>query len=126
MLSIFIQVLQVIVALGLINVWLVRFNKKTPYRGNEANSLKKEFKEYGLPVWFFYLIGFLKLGSAAALLLGFLFPALILPAAVLVVFLMLGALSMHLKVKDPLMRSLPAFLMLLMSSAICVVSSPLL
>ncbi len=107
-------VLQVIVALGLLNVWLLRFNKTTQYRGGNAKNLKEEFKAYGLPDWFVYFIGALKVGSALALLAGVWIPALVLPAAALVVLLMLGALAMHLKVGDPLMKSMPAGLMLVM------------
>jgi small basic protein len=39
-------------------------------------------------------------------------------AAGLVAALMIGALAMHLKVGDPLMKSLPAALMLALSAAI--------
>jgi uncharacterized membrane protein YphA (DoxX/SURF4 family) len=108
------SILQVIVALGLLNVWLLRFNKSTEYRGKNAKNLKEEFAAYGLPEWFVYLIGALKIGSALALLAGVWIPALVLPAATLVVVLMLGALAMHLKVGDPLMKSMPAGMMLLM------------
>jgi hypothetical protein len=52
------QILQIIIALGLLNVWLVRSNKKSEYRGGSANNIKDEFKAYGLPSWFVYLIGF--------------------------------------------------------------------
>ena len=108
------SILQIVVALGLLNVWLLRFNKSTQYRGKNAKNLKEEFAAYGLPEWFVYLIGALKIGSALALLAGVWFPALVLPAAALVVLLMLGALAMHLKVGDPLMKSMPAGMMLLM------------
>lgn len=37
-------VLQLIVGLGILNVWLLRFNKKTSYRGAEASNMKAEFK----------------------------------------------------------------------------------
>lgn len=118
-----VTVLQVIVALGLINVWLVRFNKSTEYRGGNAKNLKEEFAAYGLPVWFMYLIGALKLGSAFALLAGVWIPSLVAPAATLVVLLMIGALVMHLKVKDPLMKSMPAGLMLVMGALISFMSN---
>lgn len=111
-------VLQVIVALGLLNVWLLRFNKTTQYRGANAKNLKEEFKAYGLPGWFVYFIGALKIGSALALLAGIWIPALVLPAAALVVLLMLGALAMHFKVGDPMMKSMPAGLMLMMGVVI--------
>lgn len=106
--------LQVVVALGLLNVWLVRARSSTAYRGGEAQSLKEEFAEYGLPEWMFYLVGALKIGAAVALLIGIWVPALVVPAASVVTVLMLGALAMHLRVKDPLMKALPASLVLLM------------
>lgn len=115
-----ILVLQIIVALGLLNVWLLRFNKSTQYRGGNAKNLKEEFATYGLPSWFTYLIGALKIGSALALLAGVWIPALVLPSAALVVFLMIGALAMHFKVGDPVMKSMPAGIMLLMGAIITV------
>jgi hypothetical protein len=111
-------ILQAIVGLGLLNVWLVRSKWATGYRGGDARSLKEEFVAYGLPDWFFYLVGVLKIGSAILLLVGFVYPPVVLPAAAVVVVLMLGALAMHVKVKDAAIKSLPAFLMLVMSGAI--------
>jgi len=80
--------------------------------------LSQEFEAYGLPRWFFILVGTLKLGSALALLAGMWWPALTLPAAVLVVVLMCGALAMHMKAGDAAIKSLPAFLMLAMSATL--------
>ncbi len=105
-------ILQVAAALGLLNVWLLRFNQSTSYRGGDARKMVEEFAAYGLPMWFTYLIGSLKIGAALALIAGIWFPALILPAAALVCILMVGALAMHLKIGDPLKKSLPALGML--------------
>ncbi len=117
--NILITLLQLVIALGLLNVWLLRFNKKTAYRGGEANNLVEEFAVYGLPSWFCYLIGFLKISAASLLLLGFWIPQLILPASLLVIALMLGAVTMHAKVKDPIKKALPAGAMLMMSIIVC-------
>ena len=114
-----IYILQIIVALGLLNVWLLRFNQRTAYRGGNASSMREEFAAYGLPAWFAYLIGVLKIGSALALIVGIWLPVLVLPAAGLISVLMVGALSMHIKIHDPLKKSLPALGMLALSLAIC-------
>jgi hypothetical protein len=114
-----VSVLQVIVGLGLLNVWLVRRSNATAYRGGDAQTLREEFAAYGLPDWFFLLVGALKVLSAVGLLVGLWVPSLVLPAASVVVVLMLGALAMHVKVQDPPVKSLPALLMLAMSAAIC-------
>jgi hypothetical protein len=113
--------LQIAVSLGLLNVWLLRFNKSTAYRGGIAQNLKDEFLTYGLPTWFMYLIGTFKIGSALALLLGFWAPMLVTPAAGVVVLLMIGAIAMHFKVRDPLMKSIPAALMLSMGITIVLI-----
>ncbi len=110
--------LQVILGLGLLNVWILRASSATSYRGGAAQSLQEEFGAYGLPNWFFYLVGFLKIGSAVLLLTGIWYPEAIVPAAGLVAALMVGAIAMHLKVKDPAIRSLPALAMLVMSTSL--------
>lgn len=112
-----IYALQITAALGLLNVWLLRFNQRTAYRGGSAGSMREEFATYGLPAWFAYVIGILKVGSAIALIVGIWVPVLVLPAAGLISVLMLGALSMHIKIHDPLKKSLPALAML----ALCLV-----
>ena len=109
-----IYALQITAALGLLNVWLLRFNQRTAYRGGSAGSMLEEFATYGLPAWFAYLIGILKVGSAIALIVGIWIPVLVLPAAGLIGILMLGALSMHIKIHDPLKKSLPALGMLVL------------
>jgi len=107
-----IYALQITAALGLLNVWLLRFNQRTAYRGGSAGSMREEFATYGLPAWFAYVIGALKVGSAIALIVGIWMPVLVLPAAGLIGVLMLGALGMHIKIHDPLKKSLPALVML--------------
>ena len=107
-----IPILQVIVALGLLNVWLLRFNRSTAYRGGQARSMPEEFATYGLPGWFAYFVGALKVGGALCLIAGIWFPYLVLPAAIVIGILMVGALTMHLKIGDPLKKSVPALFML--------------
>lgn len=94
------------------NVWFFRFSKATPYRGGDATTLKEEFIVYGLEGSMIYVIGGIKLLACALLLLGLHYKKLIRPAATTLAVLMLGALAMHFKVEDPLMRSLPAAILL--------------
>jgi uncharacterized membrane protein YphA (DoxX/SURF4 family) len=113
-----VQICQIIVALGLLNVWLLRFNKPTAYRGGKAVNMPGEFAAYGLPAWSCYLVGFLKVASAIALLVGLLYPAPVLPAALIVALLMAGALAMHVKVGDPCKKSVPALSVLVLCGII--------
>lgn len=105
-------VLQIVAALGILNVWLLRRDKDTSYRGKGASSMKEEFAAYGLPAWSVGVIGTLKILCALGLLIGIPLPLLVDPSAIALGILMLGALAMHLKVGDPPQRSIPAFLML--------------
>lgn len=115
-------ILQAIVGLGLLNVWLLRRQSATAYRGGEAKNLKDEFAAYGLPAPMFYIVGGLKIICGVLLLVGFAYPPVVLPAAAVVAVLMMGAVAMHLKVRDPVSKFVPAALMLAMSVAICVIS----
>jgi len=115
-------VLQIILALGLFNVWLLRTGKATNYRGGQAKNLKEEFATYGLPPFMYFLVGGLKLACAVALLVGLWVPEAVVPAAGVLAVLMLGALAMHIKVSDPISKSVPAFCMLAMSTALALLA----
>ena len=110
--------LQLIVALGILNVWLLRAGQPTAFRGGDAKTLREEFASYGLPFWFMIVIGVLKVGIALLLIIAIWIPRLAAPAAIALGVLMLGALAMHLKVHDPMKKSLPALAVLAMCIAI--------
>ncbi|MFO8173383.1 MAG: DoxX family protein [Gemmatimonadota bacterium] len=111
----FVLIVQVIIALGIFNVWLIRPRKATAWRGGEATNLKEEFETYGLPGWAMGVVGFLKLLFAVLLLVGIWYPPVVQPAAIGMAVLMAGAVTMHVKVGDPFERSLPALTVLVLS-----------
>lgn len=113
-------VIQIVIALGIFNVWILRFSKTTEWRGGSADNMKTEFETYGLPVWSVTVVGFLKLLLAACLVAGIWFPVLVRPAAIGIAVLMFGAVAMHVKVKDPAKKSLPALTMLVLSLFVAV------
>lgn len=102
----------VLVSGTVFNVWLLNMDRATPYRGGSAGSLKEEFLAYGLSENIFYLIGGIKILAALALFLGLRLKKTVLPAVQVIAILMLGAIAMHIKVGDPLLKSLPALGML--------------
>jgi hypothetical protein len=112
---IIVQVLQVVLALVLLNVWLMRFNKSTKYRGGESHNMVEEFKAYGLSTNFMYFVGFMKVLIALSLLVGLFYGVLVLPAVAVLVVLMVGAIAMHLKIKDSFLKTMPATIMLVLS-----------
>jgi uncharacterized membrane protein YphA (DoxX/SURF4 family) len=112
---------QFIIAIGLMNVWIFRFNKETPYRGGIAKTMIEEFAEYNLPPWSCYVIGFLKITASLFLLAGVKFPQVILPSAVLILILMLTAFTLHIMIRDPIKKALPAFSLLVLSGLVVVI-----
>ena len=112
------MILQLVIAIGLINVWIFRLNRATEYRGGEAKNMKEEFITYGLPVWIMYLVGFTKVAIAIMLVISFWVEQLLFYNLVLLALLMVAALFMHLKVKDPIKKSYPALSILFMIALI--------
>ena len=121
--SIIATVLQLVVGLGLLNVWIVRSRSATAYRGGDATSLREEFAVYGLPAFVFPVVGVLKVGSALVLIAGVWLDLPVQVAAAVVAALMVGAIAMHVKVGDPATKALPATAMLAMSGAIALLAA---
>ncbi len=107
-------IFQIIIALAILNVWILRFRKPTQWRGGDSKNMKDEFKVYGLPSWLVTVVGFLKITLALLLIAGVWFPFLTEPSAAAMSLLMLGAITMHIKVKDQLKKSFPAIFLLLL------------
>ena len=114
----FIMILQLIISIGLINVWLLRFNKATEYRGGNAKNMNEEFIAYGLPEWSMYLVGFLKVAIAIMLIVSIWIEKLLFYNLIVLTALMIAAVFMHLKVKDPIKKSYPALSILFMIALI--------
>ena len=116
------MILQLIISIGLINVWLFRFNKTTKYRGGSAKNMKEEFIAYGLPEWSMYFVGFIKVAIAVMLIISIWVEELLLYNLIVLAALMIAAVFMHLKVKDPIKKSYPALSILFMIALIMYIT----
>ncbi|MBB4080576.1 hypothetical protein GGR28_003211 [Lewinella aquimaris] len=114
-------VLQLIVGLSILNVWLVQYNKATRWRGGDATTIVEEFRAYGLPDWSVYVVGAIKTVLALLLLAAIWYPVLRFPAAIGLAAMLAGSVLMHLKISDPLIKSFPAALFLMMCLIIAFV-----
>jgi len=121
----FYLLVKMIIAFGILNVWIIRFNKKTAWRGGDSLSLKEEFQTYGLPIWFMYMVGFMKISLSLIIITGTLnqfffgienITIIKLDAYIFSIMglLMIGAILMHLQINDPLKKSLPAISILIL------------
>lgn len=112
--------LQIVIALGIVNVWILRRDRATRFRPDGAANIAEEFARYGLSDTVRRLVGGTKLALAALLLIGIAYPVLAVAAAAGVAVLMAGAVGAHIKVRDPLMKLVPALLMLAMSTVVLI------
>lgn len=96
---------QMIVALSIGFVWILRFD-----------NIVKEFKQFGLSDLVRTMVGSAKIVLATLLMVGIWHPSLILIPALLMAFLMLSAQYFHFKVKNPWYKHLPSLFLL----ALCI------
>jgi hypothetical protein len=114
---------QLVIALGIYNVWLVRANRPTNYRGGGARTMEEEFHVYGLSTTCMKVVRVFKLLSATLLIAGLWMPVLTSVGAVSMAALMLAAVLMHAKVRDPIRKAVPAASLLLLSIIVAVFGS---
>jgi uncharacterized membrane protein YphA (DoxX/SURF4 family) len=93
----------------------MNFNKPSRWRGGEAKNMKEEFIAYGLPSWIMYLVGTLKVVFSIGLIAGLWIPELVKFSASGIAIMMFFAIVMHVKIKDPISRSIPAITFLILS-----------
>ncbi|MDA3032740.1 MAG: DoxX family protein [Actinomycetota bacterium] len=110
------RIAQTVAALWILNVWFIRFNKDTGYRGGGATNMQEEFEEYGFSKNQMYAVGAAKVSLATLMLAGHAVPKLVRPASAGLAMFMVGAVGMHIKVKDPIKRSMPAITVLALST----------
>jgi hypothetical protein len=106
---------QVLISMALLNVWILRRNQPTPWRGGDARTMQEEFQIYGLPPWFMGTIGLLKISLALTLLAGLWLPGFTTVSSAGIATLMSGAVVMHVKAGDPIRKSAPALSLLALS-----------
>ena len=113
--------IQVLVAIAMFDVWLLRYDKPVRARGGDARTMPEEFRVYGLPDWTLKLVRVSKLGAGALLLIGIWVPLAAAIGGAMLVVLMAGAISMHVKVGDPVLKSVPATFFFLLSAYVLYV-----
>lgn len=118
--SYFLTAAKIIIFITIINVWFLRFNKPTPWRGGDSKSMKEEFETYRLSPVIMYLVGTIKVSLAVLVFTSLWLEDLTTPAAGAMGIFMLGAIAMHFKANDPNIKSLPALILFLLSIGIVV------
>lgn len=113
--------LKLIVGLSILNVWLLNKNNASQWRGGDANSMEEEFANYGLSKRTMIAVGAIKCVLSIALLISILYKPLEFYSALGIALMMVGAVFMHIKIADPIKKSFPAILFLLLSLIIAFI-----
>ncbi|MDG1374524.1 MAG: DoxX family protein [Flavobacteriaceae bacterium] len=94
---------QLIVSISVIIVWVFRYD-----------NIVLEFKQYDLSNLARNAVGASKIALATVLILGIWYKEFLVPAALAMAFLMVSAQYFHMKVKNPFVKFIPSFILLLL------------
>ena len=106
---------QLIIAISIIVVWVFRFD-----------NIVIEFKQYDLSDLVRSMVGASKIALATLLVVGIFYEEVVFISALLMAFLMVCAQIAHIKVKNPLSKYIPSFLLLILSLFVAAVDFGLL
>ena len=95
---------QIIIAVSVINVWVFRFD-----------NIVKEFEQYGLSDMIRNIVGATKISLSTLLIVGVFYNEVVLASSLSMAFLMVCAQIAHIKVKNPLIKYVPSFILLILS-----------
>ncbi len=95
---------QIIIAISVINVWVFRYD-----------NIVEEFVQYGLSNLIRNIVGATKISLSTLLIVGIFYEKVVLAASLLMAFLMICAQIAHISVKNPLVKYIPSFILLLLS-----------
>ena len=106
---------QLIIAISILIVWVFRFD-----------NIVVEFKQYNLSDLIRSMVGASKIALATLLVVGVFYKEVVFISALLMAFLMVCAQIAHIKVKNPLSKYIPSFLLLILSLFVAAVDYGLL
>lgn len=86
-----------------------------------SKSQKQDFERFGYPVWFMYLTGVLELTGAIGMFIGIFVPVWGALAGLLLAAVMAGAVTTHIRVKDPVGKMAPASVLLVLALAVSAI-----
>tara|TARA_B100000780_G_scaffold53792_1_gene33522 strand:- start:2392 stop:2736 length:345 start_codon:yes stop_codon:yes gene_type:complete len=95
---------QIIIAISVIYVWVFRFD-----------NIIKEFEQYSLSDMIRNIVGASKISLSTLLIVGIFYKEVVLVSSLSMAFLMVCAQIAHIKVKNPLIKYIPSFVLLTLS-----------
>jgi hypothetical protein len=108
-----VQLLQVVVAVSVAYVWVLRYH-----------NVIREFKEFGLSDITRNAVGAAKISIATLLITGIWYSSLVFYAALLMGLFMMSAQYFHFKIRNPFVKKLPSLVLLILCAIIAINTMP--
>ena len=133
--------LKILLSSTILVVWLLRQNVGSTFRAGGVSNLKEEFACYGISIELFffdgnlkdefafyglsneifYFAGTLKITLALTHFASIWIEHLTIISSIGIAFFMLSAFFCHIKVRDKFYRSVPSFVLFLLSLTVCLI-----
>ena len=104
--------LQLFIGISIMFIWIVRTTVASSYRVGNAQTLSEEFTEAGLTQGVYMVMRVLKPMFAFLLVIGIVYDPFFIPCMTFTTLAMLGAVVAHIKVKDNIIKMIPAIILL--------------
>ena len=107
------MMIQLAIGMGVLSVWVLRFNKASKFKKVEINSsIPEEMNTYGFPKPVMLFFGILKVLFSLGLILGIFYTGLIKPSAIGLAVMMLGTMIVKFREYQEASSLFLSFLML--------------
>lgn len=107
--TIYLSLIQIILALSVLYVWVFRFN-----------NIEKEFKQFGLSDVTRSFVGTSKIALATLLIAGIWHASLVQIPAILMGLFMIAAQYFHFQIKNSFIKRLPSLILLILAAIIAI------
>ena len=105
--------LQLFIGVSIMIIWIARTTVAPSYRVGNAQTLSEEFTEAGLTEGLYQVMRVLKPIFAFLLVIGIVYDPFFIPCMTFTTLAMLGAVVAHIKVKDNIIKMIPAITLLM-------------
>lgn len=105
--------LQLFIGVSIMIIWIARTTVASSYRVGNAQTLSEEFTEAGLTQGVYMVMRVLKPIFAFLLVIGIVYDPFFVPCMTFTTLAMLGAVMAHIKVKDNIIKMIPAITLLM-------------
>lgn len=104
-------ILQFFIAFSIFNVWVLRYR-----------TMASDFQQFGLPTWLRNIVGAIKIFFSIMLIAGVWNYSFTIVGGIGIAVLMVSAVAVHIKEKDPVSKMWPAIVLAILAIAVAILA----